>query len=50
VPLEVYFKGGWAKIRLGLGKGRRIGDHREEIRREEDAREAREAVGKGRGR
>ena len=48
VPLSVYFKGGFAKVELGLGKGRKIHDKREEIKREQDLKEARSAMGKGR--
>ena len=29
VPLRIYFRGGWAKIELGLGKGKRAYDKRE---------------------
>lgn len=46
IPLAVYFKGGYAKVELGLGKGRKHHDKREELRRDRDLREAREAVGK----
>lgn len=48
VPLAVYFKGGWAKVELGLGKGRKVTDKREDLKREADLREARSAMGKGR--
>jgi SsrA-binding protein len=36
VPLEIYFRGGWAKVLLGLAKGRRQYDHREAIRTDEE--------------
>lgn len=39
VPLEVYFLRGWAKVSLGLGRGRRGPDRREEIRKREVQRE-----------
>jgi SsrA-binding protein len=29
VPLRIYFRGGWAKVELGLGKGKRAYDKRE---------------------
>ena len=29
VPLKVYFKGGWAKVQLGLARARQHGDKRE---------------------
>ncbi len=48
VPLAVYFKGGYAKVELGLGKGRRVTDRREDLKREVDLQEARAAMGKGR--
>ena len=44
VPLEIYFDGGWAKVLLGLAKGRKQHDNRETIRRKEERREMREAV------
>jgi SsrA-binding protein len=47
VPLAVYFKGGYAKVELGLGKGKRVHDRREELKREVDLKEARAAMGKG---
>ncbi|MCG8557872.1 MAG: SsrA-binding protein SmpB [Proteobacteria bacterium] len=48
VPLRVYFKRGRAKVELGLGKGKRVGDKRQSIRRELDRREARDAVQRAR--
>jgi len=44
IPLSVYFKGGVAKVELGLGKGRKKGDQRQELRRKADAAEARDAM------
>ena len=44
VPLQVYFKNGVAKIQLGLGKGKKLHDDRESIRRKQDLREARDAM------
>ncbi len=44
IPLQVYFKNGVAKVQLGLGRGKKKGDEREEIRRQEDLKEARAAV------
>ena len=40
IPVELYFKNGWAKVLLGLGKRREVGDRREELRRDADMREA----------
>ena len=44
VPLEVYFRGGYAKLSLALAKGRRRHDRREEIKRKTMLREARKAA------
>ena len=41
VPLEIYFRGGWAKVLLGLAKGTKQYDNREAIRRKENRRELR---------
>jgi SsrA-binding protein len=50
VPLEIYFRGGWAKVLLGLAKGRRQYDHREAIRAKQERREMRRATDEERGR
>lgn len=50
VPLQVYFKGGRAKIELGLAKAKDIGDKREDIKRATDLREAKAAMSKWRTR
>lgn len=39
VPLSVYFKDGWAKVELGLGKGKSTIDRREDIKERETRRE-----------
>lgn len=44
VPLKVYFKDGRAKVELGLGKGRKREDRREQLKKEIDMREARAAM------
>jgi len=49
VPLEIYFKKGYAKVLLGLAKGRKQYDHRQEILAESERREMREAAKKDRG-
>ncbi len=49
IPLQCYFRNGVAKVQLGLGKGKRMGDERESIKRKAELREAREAVGKYKG-
>ncbi len=49
VPLQVYFKNGVAKVQLGLGRGKKKGDEREAIRRQEDLKEARAAMQRHKG-
>ena len=49
VPLQVYFKNGVAKVQLGLGRGRKKGDERESIKRQEDLKEARAAMQRQKG-
>ena len=39
VPLRIYFRGGWAKIELGLGKGKRAYDKREAMKKDAVKRE-----------
>lgn len=43
VPLEVYFKNGWAKVLLGLAKGKKQYDHRHDIRARDEKRVIRES-------
>ncbi|MFZ5645962.1 MAG: SsrA-binding protein SmpB [Bacillota bacterium] len=31
IPLKMYFKRGWAKVELGLGKGKKLYDKREDM-------------------
>lgn len=50
VPVRVYFKKGWVKVELGLGKGKKVGDEREKIRRQADLAEARDAMRSAKGR
>ncbi len=33
IPIRMYFKRGWAKVELGLGKGKTHGDKRENIKK-----------------
>jgi SsrA-binding protein len=46
----VYFKGGRAKVELGLAKAKDVGDRREDLKREVDMREAKAAMARGRSR
>ena len=39
VPIELYFKDGWAKLEFGLGKGKRQYDKRQAEREKTDRRE-----------
>ncbi len=39
VPLKMYFKGSWVKVSIGLGKGKKLHDKRESLKRREDERE-----------
>jgi SsrA-binding protein len=48
VPARVYFKDGRAKVELVLGKGRKVHDQRETIKRELDLKEARAAMSRTR--
>jgi SsrA-binding protein len=50
VPLRVYFKDGWAKVELGLAKGRAHEDRREAIAERESKREMERALGRARRR
>jgi SsrA-binding protein len=48
IPLELYFKGGRAKVQLGIARGKKAYDKREAIRERETEREVQRAV-RGRG-
>ncbi|GAB4115229.1 MAG: SsrA-binding protein SmpB [Sandaracinaceae bacterium] len=50
VVLSLYFKNGRAKVELGLGKGRKLGDDREKMRKKADMEEARSAMQRTKGR
>ncbi|HYD39625.1 MAG TPA: SsrA-binding protein SmpB [Anaeromyxobacter sp.] len=50
VPLRLYFKQGWAKVELGLGKGRTHEDRRDAIAERESKREMDRAMAQGRRR
>ncbi len=47
IPLRVYFKNRRAKVELGIAKGLKTGDTREDIKRRIDLKEARTAMGRG---
>ena len=44
VPLNLHLKGSWIKITIGVGKGRKLHDKRQEERRKQDAKETRAAI------
>jgi SsrA-binding protein len=44
IPLNLHLKGSWIKLSLGLAKGRKLHDKRQEERRKQDAREVRSAL------
>ena len=44
IPLDLHFRRGFAKVTLGLARGRRLHDKREKLKRELQDREARRAV------
>ncbi len=44
VPLKMYLKGDWVKVSLGLGRGKKLHDKRETIKRREDQREMARAM------
>jgi SsrA-binding protein len=50
IPLQLYFKDGWAKVELGLGKGRTHEDRRDAIAERESKREMDRAMAKSRRR
>ncbi|GAB3649637.1 SsrA-binding protein [Glycomyces tarimensis] len=46
VPLSVYFQNGWAKMELGLARGRKTYDKRQAIAKREADREIERAIGR----
>jgi len=46
VPISLYFKNGYAKVELGLGRGKQRHDKRRAIAEKEAATEMRKAVGR----
>lgn len=48
VPLELYFRRGVAKITLAIGRGRKLHDKREKLKKQTQEREARRAVERAR--
>ncbi|MEA2063449.1 MAG: SsrA-binding protein SmpB [Gemmatimonadota bacterium] len=44
VPLSIYFRGSWAKVKLALGRGKKLYDKRQDIKRREADRETSRAM------
>lgn len=44
VPLKMYLKGSWVKVSLGLGRGKKLHDKRETVKRRQDEREMSRAM------
>lgn len=44
VPLKLYFKRGWVKVVLGLGRGKKLHDKRETVKKRQDEREIRRTM------
>ena len=40
IPLKMYFKNGKVKVEIGIGKGKKLYDKREDIKRKDDMRDA----------
>ncbi|MGO8998867.1 MAG: SsrA-binding protein SmpB [Polyangiaceae bacterium] len=48
IPLRLYFKSGRVKVELGVAKGKKVHDKRQDIAAKTADREARAAIGRGR--
>jgi SsrA-binding protein len=46
VPLSIYFKDGWAKVELGLARGKRDYDKRQDLAKRDASREINRALGR----
>ena len=44
IPLKLYFKKGWAKIEIGLARGKKLYDKRRDLKNREDRREIGKAI------
>jgi SsrA-binding protein len=44
VPLKMYLKRGWVKVSIALGKGKKVHDKREDIKRRQDQRDMQRAM------
>lgn len=50
IPLRLYFKGGRAKVELGVGKGKKLHDKRHDLQKKTEEREARAEMARRRRR
>lgn len=44
VPLSIYFRNGWAKVKIALARGKKVFDKREDLKRKQADREAERAL------
>ena len=47
VPMKIYFKGAWAKVLIGIGKGKTHADQRETVKKREATREIARVMRRG---
>jgi SsrA-binding protein len=48
VPLDIHLDGGWAKVTMALGRGKKRHDKREDLKRRDQERESERLVGRRR--
>ncbi len=48
IPLRIYFRGGWAKVEMGLAKGKKAHDKREDMAKRDAEREMARAMSRKR--
>jgi SsrA-binding protein len=46
IPLDIHISDGWAKVTLGLGRGKKLHDKREDVKRRDAERDAKRAMGR----
>lgn len=46
VPLDIHISRGWAKVTLGLGRGKKLHDKRQDVKQHDAEREAKRAMGR----
>ena len=45
VPLSLYFKGAWVKVEIGLARGRKLHDKRQNLKQKQDKRDIKHRTG-----